>query len=129
MSTLQTLKKPSPIEPNLPLLSPDVATAQLLVALTQGGDLSTDAFQSLIERNHRLIESPDVEIRESLARQALLLEGLWLHYTQRATACRRDDHAALLQKTALSCQAALNRTLSAIHTLDHETKDASALDA
>lgn len=128
MSNPLQIVRPARNEPNLPL-DPDEATCNLLRDLT-GGTLPTESeFQNLIERNRALVEAPAREIRESLARQALLLEGIWMHYVSRALHCKRDDHAALLQKTALACQASLNRTLGAISTLDNDAKDQAAIES
>lgn len=108
----------------------DIASAQVLAALTgDGRRLPADAFRQLAERNRALIDAPEEEIRDSLTRQATLLEALWLHYARRAADATRPDHAALLAKTALACQRSLVGVLGALRQMSEDQKNSAALDA
>ena len=110
-------------------LDVDVATCQVLAALSDGWTLDADPFKVLIERNQKLADAPDEVIMESLTRQSVLLEALWLHFASRAAKEKRSDHASSLIKAALNCQRALAGVLGTVHHLSEETKDAQALDA
>ena len=110
-------------------LDVDVATCQVLAALSDGKPLDADPFKVLTDRNQELADAPDDVIRDSLARQSVLLEALWLHFASRAAKEKRSDHAASLVKAALNCQRALSGVLGTVHHLSEESKDAQAIDA
>lgn len=109
-------------------LDVDIATCEILAALTGGAALPADAFNLLIERNRILALSPEGEILDSLTRQSCLLESLWLHFAARAAAETRSDHAATLIGAALKCQRALGNVLGTIHHLDQDKRNAAALE-
>lgn len=111
-------------------LDPDLATAQVMAALAQGGRaLPVDAFNALTEINRSLVEAPEGAILRNLTRQAALLEALWLHFAARAAAESRPDWASSLTKAALSCQRNLGAVLGAIRQMNDDKRDAEALDS
>ena len=107
----------------------DVATCQILAALSDGQPLDAEPFRVLIERNRQLASAPGEVISDSLTRQNVVLEALWLHFAERAAREKRADHAALLMKASLGCQRALSGVLGTIHQLAEESRNANAIDA
>ena len=85
------------------------------------------AFRVLLDRNQKLSLQPKEEIRDCLSRQVALLEGLWMFYAQRGVNASRAEHSHLYNKSAMSCQSALNQALSAINALHEEERNAQAL--
>ena len=108
-------------------LDVDIATCQVLAALSENGTLPADAFVQLVEHNKNLRGSPSEVIEDSLTRQSALLESLWLHFAARAAAEPRPDHASSLIKAALNCQRALSNVLGTIHHLSNSKEDAEAI--
>lgn len=109
-------------------LDPNVATSQILAALAGGDTLPTDAFEILAGHSRKLNDAPDDEILDSLTRQSVLLESLWLHFAARSATESKTEHSTLLCKAALNCQRALQGCLGAIHQLTEKTRNAEALD-
>ena len=103
-------------------LDVDIATCEVLAALSGNQVLPADAFNQLIELNRKLIHNPQEEILDSLTRQKILLEALWLHFANRACNESRSDHASSLLKVSLNCQRALSNTLGTIHHLSENPK-------
>lgn len=141
----KSLETPATVEPNLPAqlaqlvpprkgtpalnLDVNVATCEVLAALSGGTALPADAFKVLIERNRVLAQAPDGEILDSLTRQSTLLENLWLHFAARAAAETRADHASSLIKAALNCQRALGSVLATVHNLNEGKRNAGAIES
>lgn len=112
--------------------SPAVETARLLALALPGRSLNPEqeAFEGLAALNQRLVDAPDDEIRQGLARQAALLEALIMRYTRLALEARRPDYVALFQGLALKCQKSHLAALGALHKLNQDRRDAlQALEA
>lgn len=116
---------------NSPNLSLDVnvATCQVLSALSEGGALPADAFDTLVALNRTLAGAPEGEILDSLTRQSILLEKLWLHFASKGATETRPDQAASLIKAALNCQRALSNVLGTIHHLHEGKVNAKAIES
>ena len=108
-------------------LDPDLATARILAALAGGGALPEDGFRLLVERNRALADAPDEEVFDSLTRQSVLLEGLFLHFVARATEAATPDHAAGLNKAALNCQRSLLAVLGAIRSMSEAKRNSESV--
>jgi len=125
---LQSLSLGGPRSGSLRLeLDPNVAACQVLAALAGGDVLPADAFEILAGHSRKLNDAPDDEILDSLTRQSVLLESLWLHFAARSATESKADHSTLLCKAALNCQRALQGCLGAIHQLTEKTRNAEAL--
>ena len=106
----------------------DVATTQIISALAGDKALPAEAFQTLRDKNRALANAPDGEIHDSLARQAVILEALFLHYAAQAARTKRPDHIAALVKASLNCQKALNAVLATAYRLAEAKRDGAAID-
>lgn len=109
-------------------LDVDIATCEVLAALSGGDTLPADAFNHLMERNRTLAQASEDEILDSLTRQSTLLESLWLHFAARAAVATRSDQAAILVKAALNCQRALGNVLGTIHHLNQSKRNVEAIE-
>lgn len=111
--------------------SPAVETARLLALALPGRTLNPEqeAFDGLAALNKRLVDAPDDEIRQALARQAALLEALTLRHTRQALEARRPDYVALFQGLALKCQRAHLNVMGALHKLNQDQRNVQALEA
>lgn len=106
-----------------------IAATQILTALAGDDPLPSDVFQTLVDKNRALAESPDEEIHDSLTVQAVLLEALFLSFAAKAATAKRPDHAAALVKASLNCQKALNTVLATVHTLAETKRNRAAIEA
>lgn len=106
--------------------SPAVETARLLALALPSDHLNPcqAAYDGLAALNQRLVDAPDDEIRQGLARQAALLEALTLRHTRQALEARRPDYVALFQGLALKCQRAHLNVMGALHKLNQDQRDA-----
>jgi len=105
----------------------NVATSQIISALSGGKALPTAAFQHLADKNRALADSPAEEIHDSLSRQVVILEQVFLTFMARAATATKPDHAAALAKASLNAQRALNSVLATIHTLAESKRDKAAI--
>lgn len=96
-------------------LDPSEAAAAILGRLNNGDFLATaESFAALRESNLALLGSSPEGIRESLARQATLLESLFYHLSARALAASGTEAQSRLVHAAVGCQQANMRTLVAL---------------
>jgi hypothetical protein len=80
----------------------NVATSQIIAALVGGKTLPAAAFQHLADKNRALAESPAEEIHDSLSRQVVILDQVFLTFMARAATATKPDHAAALAKASLN---------------------------
>lgn len=100
--------------------SPVIETARLLALALPGRSLNPEqeAFEGLAALNHRLVDAPDDEIRQGLARQAALLEALVMRYTRLALEARSLDYVERYQALATKCGKSHLAALGALHKLN-----------
>ena len=111
-------------------LDASIATAQVMAALGDGRrELPEDAFQILSDRNLSLLTNPNVEIKDCLTRQIVLLENLFLHFARKGVEPGRPEHTGIYIKAALGCQRALVVALGAIHRISEDEANVQALDS
>lgn len=117
------LAKATPLHPDH-----NTAVAQILASLAGGDTLPEDGFKLLADHARKLRDDPDDVIADSLARQAVLLESLWLHFAHKGATSSRPDHAAALVKAALGCQRALLQILGTINSLNEDSRNVEAVE-
>lgn len=110
--------------------SPAVGTARLLALALPGRSMNPEqeAFDGLAALNKRLVDAPDDEIRQGLARQAALLEALVMRYTRLALEARSLDYVERYQALATKCGKAHLAALGALHKLNQDRRNAQALE-
>lgn len=108
------------------------AKARALAVLAGGDPLvcGRQAFDTLAERNRELAggdAGSAAAIREALADQIAVLEGVVSAYTIKAAETRNTDRARQLQGVAIRASQALTTTLMALHRTNEDARDAEAL--
>lgn len=110
-------------------IDPDDAAVQCLCLLTDpdGVVLPAEAFRELEKRNAALLTATAAEIKESLARQVMLLEAAATRFLTKAATTTNTTHSCALMKISLSAQRSLVATLGALHQMTE--KDIHVIDA
>ncbi|MFB9287080.1 hypothetical protein ACFFTM_01775 [Pseudoduganella plicata] len=97
------------------------ATAAALAAILDDEIMpATAALQELTQRNNELLTRGDDAIRESLGRQAVVLEALFYRLLQSAAAAKRNDVTAVALRSAINTQKSLLTTLGALKQMRSE---------
>jgi hypothetical protein len=92
--------------------------ARYQAKLNTGGFVGAgEEFDPLTEINKALVESGADAIRQALARQISVLEGIFHRLTLQALDASRPEHRAILMRTGIQAQQAGLRTLVALGTL------------
>lgn len=110
--------------------SPAVETARLLALALPSDHLNPcqAAYDGLAALNQRLVDAPDDEIRQGLARQAALLEALVMRYTRLALEARSLDYVERYQALATKCGKSHLAALGALHRLNQDQRNVQALE-
>jgi hypothetical protein len=99
-------------------MHPDVIAAQCLALITDPQNdlrfMPVDAFAELTRRNAELIKEPKESILDSLTRQAILMEAVYMRYLSKALGEKRTEFASAFHKMAISSHKALLEVQSAI---------------
>jgi hypothetical protein len=91
------------------------ASATALAAILNDGLMPAKAaLQELTQRNHDLLTGGNEAIRESLGRQAVILEALFYRLLESAATTKQNDVTAMALRSAINTQKALLTTLGAI---------------
>lgn len=110
-------------------LNPDAAASTVLALITDTTNdlrhMPTEAFTELRRRNTELLEAPNEVIRESLVRQIVLLEAVWVRYLAKALKATNINYVAAFNKMALSAQSALMSAQSALIVLSEKAAAAN----
>lgn len=113
---------PEPVQSQF--LNPDAAASTVLALITDPTNdlrnMPTEAFTELRRRNTELLEAPNEVIRESLVRQVVLLEAVWVRYLAKALKATNINYVAAFNKMALSAQSALMSAQSALIVLSEK---------
>lgn len=91
------------------------ASAAALAAILDGGVMpAAAALQELTRRNSELLTGGSDVIRESLGRQAVVLEALFYRLLESAATAKQNDVTAMALRSAINAQKSLLTTLGAI---------------
>jgi hypothetical protein len=133
MNNLHTLqaRRGGPTVERGAVLNHKEAKARALAVLAGGDPLtaSRDAFNALADRNRELLDEGGDAIREALADQVALLEGVVAGFAFQAARAKRPDDARQLAGVAIRASATLVQVLGALHRVTEDRRNGSAIDA
>lgn len=131
LHTLQGRRHAAPTVEHGAVLNHKEAKARALAVLAGGDPLiaSRDAFNALADRNRELLDEGGDAIREALADQVALLEGVATGFAFQAARAKRPDDARQLAGVAIRASSTLVQVLGALHRTTEDRRNGNAFDA